>query len=290
MAIAKRATTIIVTAETPEGTHLLLNATDPRWRLDGEGKFGGVDALKGGVATSLTLANLKFIGGLVDGGESAEQAGLRELREEAGKRLADAVEKFLLEPVYTMVRPLEWNPTDEVEITYLHAHIKADSLQAVRGMIEPHDDCFGIAIVKTDQIAKTDLAYVVAGRVADENIIFRPDYVEIPYRDWEKESGKPIPQAARDAFDFYNANGPTNPLVGIDTKSLRDVSIKFYTPKDISPTANLSEDQVTSGHGGAVPDGAIFMQLVKPRLEGSMANRDFVTLNQQPISAEKLKM
>lgn len=279
MAIAKRASTIALTAQVGNESYLLLNAVDPRWRVGADGKYQGKPALSGGGSTLLPLSALKFIGGLVDQGETPEDAALRELGEEAGARLAEAIKATGgVTSVYTMTRPLEWQPENDVEITYLHAHIKANSLEELRSMIEPHDDCFGIVIVKADQVIKTDKGYVVAGAVSPQNIIFRQAYVPIPYQDWERDSGKPIPQAARDVFDHYNTNGPVNPLVGIDAASLREINVSLYTPKGTDPCAVLDDTKVQQGKGGAVPDGAIFEQLVKPRLKGPIAMRDVAAL------------
>ena len=274
MAVKKRAGTVCITVDVAGESYTLFNVPDPRWRINEKAKYGGVDAMHGDQATPLSLAALKFIGGLFDEGESAVVATLRELGEEAGKKLAARVEAAGLEPVYVMRRPLEWSPKDDVELTYLHAHIKVGSLEELRSLIQPDDDCFAIAIAKTEQVVKTEVGYAIVGDIPAENIIFRESYTPIPYQDWARETGKPIPEPALRAFEHYNTVGPTNPLVGIDVESLKGLSVALYTPKGTSPTAVMSDEQIRSGMGGAVPDGAIYMDMIKPRAQGSMSRRD----------------
>jgi hypothetical protein len=281
----RQAATIMLTADIAGEIYILLNAVDPRWRLDREGKYDGMAALdQNGNPVLLPLRGFKFIGGYKDEKENPIEAGLRELREEAGEKLAEEVRKSnTLETVYTMTRASDLYPWRSVTISYIHAHIKVETMDALKDMIEitpaavrnrglerlrdmiaPHDDAFAIVIAKATQIQKLSNGegYAIIDYIPRKNIVENTKWVPIDYWNWKNKN---IPYAPRRAFDVYNEKGPKNLHIGIEMNSLNHMNVGLYVPKNTKPDAEMTSLQVVKGFGEAVPDGAIFTQLAMTR-------------------------
>jgi ADP-ribose pyrophosphatase YjhB (NUDIX family) len=280
----RKAVTTIVTVEMDGKNYVLLNAVDPRWRINPEGKFIGINAngesqafdafQQNGSPTKLPLSGLKFIGGFVDKGKTLKQAAHHELKEEAGRRLGNLAAKNL-KHVYTLTRPMDRWPGASVEVTYLHAHLKLSKAEFSR-LAKPGDDSLALMLVEVDKIAKTGTGYVVTK--PSQDIFYRKKYQSIPYRRWmlahwlhergiiTSPDSKLTPQQI-EAFKYYNRHGRSNPFVGIDRESLKAKNISLYKPSGTSSTAQLSPEQIRERGGGLpVPDGAIFTQVVRPSL------------------------
>jgi hypothetical protein len=242
---------MIVEITTGSGDLIALAAVDPRWRLDREGRSGGVQALRGGVPAPLPLTGLKFVGGLVDEGEDIVEAALRELCEEAGAGIEGLVRAAGPREVYRMTRNLEWNPEANVEVTYLHAEVAAKDAD-LSHLFEPADDCLAIVLVRRGQVALTSAGYVVTGKPAAT--FWRKAFVTIPYEGW---APTPLQEAA---FRAYNALGAEDPTVGIDTASLESLDIPLFCPVDASPTDAMGPGDMATGR--PLPDGAVLAHAI----------------------------
>ncbi len=265
----KLATTTIVTFTDSETHHdyVLLSIGDPRPRLRSDGTYEGIPALdKDGLANSLPLDRIKFIGGYRDEGETIEDAGYRELTEEAGKAVADmAREVHSVKTVYTMQRSNEWRDAERLTLTYIHAHLGSKTIAEMKEALNPGDDSFGIAIVEADKIKLKNGQYVIEAGFSHYKI---GGFTTIDYSGWLSYTS----EKSRAAFDYYNKNATENPTLGLDLSSIgaRDISMYVPTKQDHSfqcaLNAKISADVQYGGSGGACPDGAIFTDLVRPSL------------------------
>ena len=250
----RRAATVIVEVETDDGTLIALAATDPRWRLDREGRHGGTAALHEGGIGRLPITGLKFIGGLADAGESPLRAALREVFEEAGAAIGEAVAAAGPREVYRMTRALEWSQDAKVHVSYFHVRVDAMG-RDLGDLFEPADDCLAIVLVRPDQVALREDGYAVTGPA--RATYWRKPYVPVPYETWRPSD------AQRAAYDAFNAAGPADPFVGLDRDSLGALHVGLYCPPDASPTDALAEADLATGR--PLPDGAILVHALGER-------------------------
>lgn len=247
----KQASTIILRLRTGADDLIALAAVDPRWRLSQDASYGGVAALLDGVPQPIPLTGLKFIGGLVDEGETPESSALRELREEAGPRIARLVEASGMRRVYRMRRALEWRAGAGIEILYYGATVDVPP-SGLADLFEPADDCLAIVLVRTAQVSKGPEGYAVTG--SPVATFWRKAYRTIPFEGWN------LTPAVQAAMASYNELGPGDPFVGIDRDSLSAMHVPLYCPGDASPTDDIRPGD--DGTGRPVPDGAVLMRFL----------------------------
>lgn len=250
----RQAATAIVRIRTETGDLLALNVEDPRWRLDAEGRYRGVPALLEGAVRPLPLAGLKFIGGLVDEGETPEESLLRELREEAGPVIGAMAAQAGLDPVYRMLRGLEWRPGASIEIRYFGVTVEAPGEDLPR-LFEPGDDCLGIVLVRPAQVVRGEDGYAVTG--SPVATFWRKAYVPIPYREWH------VSPAVEAAMLAYEEAGPQDPFVGLDKASLGSLHVPMFCPRDAEPADVMRPGDEETGR--PLPDGAVLARFLDGR-------------------------
>jgi hypothetical protein len=245
-----------ITVTTPEGeNYVLLGAQDPRWRLDGEGKYQGKAALDAQGAPVPLPLQPGFIGGEIDITDfSASCAALREIGEEAGETLKCWIQKSRsLKAIYTASSAAGTQPTT----IYYHAHLDLTKLgisfDDFKNGLKAGDDSVATMLVKPEQITYQEgHGYVING--APEFTVWRP---------YEPVKSKGAVTAEKQkVIDVYNAQGKEKPLIGIDTECLKK-SPAMFSPPGVDATTKLNSKAT---HGDHVSNGAIFEAMVKPRI------------------------
>lgn len=261
MSAGYKAAVTAITVTTDKGDYVVMGAQDPRWRIDKDGKFDGIDAMDAqGNLVKLPLQP-GFVGGKIEGGmfgrEGAAHAALREIKEEAGMRMYERVRQAGLRKIYVAERK---KPDDPPETTYFHAHL-AMPLDALKeclklSTLDPENDTVALMLVKPEQVEfRKGQGYVMRGVPA---FIHYRGYIPtvIP---------KDASATQRAIIEKYNARGQTEALVGIDTNSLTSEPL-LYTPPGCPQDAPI-DPAATIGKGGHSSNGAILKHVVEPRLK-----------------------